>query len=81
MSPIYHAGFLVHLGSFYHGNLREFVKRIQVQFGSGRYLPYSLENLCKRRRENTCYVFSKKFLEFLFFVILFSSTIYLFKFG
>ena len=81
MNPIYHAGFLVHLGRFYRGNLREFVKRIQVQFGSRQYLLYSLENLYKRRRENNCYVFSKKFLEFLCFVILFSSTVYLFKFG
>ena len=52
----------------------------QVQTGrQGFYLPYSPEKLSKFRRENTCFVFSKKSSEVLFFLISFLAGIYLFK--
>ena len=43
------------------------------------YLPYSPEKFSNFRRENTCFVFSKKSSEFLLFLILLSAGIYLFK--
>ena len=79
-NSIYHVGFLFHLGCFHHCNLGDFVWWTQVQIGSrGYYFPYFPENLTKLPHENTCFVFSKKSLQFLFFFILFSSTVYLFK--
>ena len=46
---------------------------------SGHRFKLESEKLFKLRRENTCYVFSKKSSELLFFLILFSDGIYLFK--
>ena len=61
-------------------NLGELVQRTQVQTGSrGFYLSYSPDKSCKFRPENTCFVFSKKSSEILFFLILFSAGIYLLK--
>ena len=61
-------------------NLDELVQRAQVQTVSRRfYLPYSSEKFFKFRPENTCFVFSKKSLKYLFFLILFSAGIYLLK--
>ena len=42
-------------------------------------LIYSPRKLFKLRRENTCYMFRKRSSELLFFLILFSAGIYLFK--
>ena len=46
---------------------------------SGHRFKLESEKLFKLQRENTCYVFSKKPSEVLFFLILFSAGIYLFK--
>ena len=80
VNSICHVGFLLRLGRFHHCNLGGFVWWTQVQIGSQRfYFPCSLNKLAKRRRENTCFVFSKKSSDFLFFFILFSFAVYLFK--
>ena len=61
-------------------NLDELVQRAQVQTVSrGFYLSYSSEKFSKFRPENTCFVFRKKSLKFLFFLILFSAGTYLLK--
>ena len=79
-NSVYYAWILVHLGHFHRCNLAEFIYATQVQTGSwGFYLPYSPKKLTKLWRGNTCFVFNKKSSELLFFLILFSAGIYLFK--
>ena len=58
----------------------DLVLRTQVQAGSrGYYLPYSPEKFSKFWIENTCFVFSKKSSEFLFFPAMFAAGICLLK--
>ena len=70
---IYYARLLVHHGRFHRlaGTGSDWKPRI--------YLPYSPDKFSKFRRDSTCFVFSKKFSEFLFFLMLFSAGIYLFR--
>ena len=60
-------------------NLGAFIVVIWPSSFSGHRFKLESEKLCKLQRENTCYVFSKKPSEVLFFLILFSAGIYLFK--